>query len=84
MASLVSFLGEAVAKQVLAISGRFRRVPFLVSKEVLRHSRLWAKFLLLSPWLVGFRRRVSTGWERHCRLLGLDQTQSGLRLEGFR
>ncbi|KAF3527964.1 hypothetical protein DY000_02043283 [Brassica cretica] len=44
----VSFLGEAVAKQVLAISRRFRRVPFLVSKEVLRHSRLWGNTVILS------------------------------------
>ncbi|KAL0789808.1 hypothetical protein Bca101_006054 [Brassica carinata] len=35
------FWRTVVAKQVLAISRCFRRVPFLVSKEVLRHSRLW-------------------------------------------
>ncbi|KAF3572143.1 hypothetical protein F2Q69_00059402 [Brassica cretica] len=43
----VSFLGEAVAKQVLTISWRFRRVPFLVSKEVLRHNRLWGNIARL-------------------------------------
>ncbi|KAF3555766.1 hypothetical protein F2Q69_00013649 [Brassica cretica] len=36
----VSFLGEAVAKRMLAILRRFRGVHFLMSKEVLRHSHL--------------------------------------------
>ncbi|KAF2579246.1 hypothetical protein F2Q68_00005097 [Brassica cretica] len=62
----VSFLGEAVAKQVLAISRRFRRVPFLVSKEVLRHSRLWGNIARLPASVLydeyqqaGTRRRGS-------------------------
>ncbi|KAF3545247.1 hypothetical protein DY000_02007693 [Brassica cretica] len=62
----VSFLGEAMAKQVLAISRRFRRVPFLVSKEVLRHSRLWGNIARLTALVLyeeyqqaGTRRRRS-------------------------
>ncbi|KAF2562728.1 hypothetical protein F2Q70_00017764 [Brassica cretica] len=52
---LVSFLGEAVAKKMLAIPRRFRGVHFLMSKEVLRHSRLWDNLLLLGPSLVESR-----------------------------
>ncbi|KAF2552459.1 hypothetical protein F2Q68_00034469 [Brassica cretica] len=36
---------------MLAIPRRFRRVYFLMSKEVLRHSRLWGKLPLLGPSL---------------------------------
>ncbi|KAL0789844.1 hypothetical protein Bca101_006090 [Brassica carinata] len=76
----VSFLGEAVAKQVLAISWCFRRVPFLVSKEVLRHSRLWGKFLLLSPCLAGRRRRRSF-YTPPPRLARETPPTAGIRLE---
>ncbi|KAF2589819.1 hypothetical protein F2Q70_00039084 [Brassica cretica] len=62
----VSFLGEAMEKQVLAISRRFRRVPFLVSKEVLRHSHLWGNIARLTASVLydeyqqaGTRRRRS-------------------------
>ncbi|KAH0862583.1 hypothetical protein HID58_079794 [Brassica napus] len=51
---------------VLAISRRFRRVPFLVSKEVLRHSRLWGNIARLPASVLydeyqqaGTRRRHS-------------------------
>uniref|UniRef100_A0A0D3DKF6 Uncharacterized protein n=1 Tax=Brassica oleracea var. oleracea TaxID=109376 RepID=A0A0D3DKF6_BRAOL len=37
----VSFAGEAVAKLVMGIPRRFRWVTFLVSREALRHSRVW-------------------------------------------
>ncbi|KAF3557670.1 hypothetical protein F2Q69_00012703 [Brassica cretica] len=39
----VSFAGEAVAKLVVGIPRRFRWVTFLVSREALRHSRVWGK-----------------------------------------
>ncbi|KAL0847185.1 hypothetical protein Bca101_020431 [Brassica carinata] len=38
----VSFAGEAVAKLVNEIPLQFRWVSFLVSKEALRHSHIWA------------------------------------------
>ncbi|KAG2275771.1 hypothetical protein Bca52824_058326 [Brassica carinata] len=37
----VSFAGEAVAKLIMVIPRRFRWVTFLVSREALRHSRVW-------------------------------------------
>ncbi|KAF2616813.1 hypothetical protein F2Q68_00039241 [Brassica cretica] len=37
----VSFAGEAVANLVMGIPRRFRWVTFLVSREALRHSRVW-------------------------------------------
>ncbi|KAF3522815.1 hypothetical protein F2Q69_00048817 [Brassica cretica] len=37
----VSFAGEAVEKLVMGIPRRFRWVTFLVSREALRHSRVW-------------------------------------------
>ncbi|KAL0759083.1 hypothetical protein Bca101_075233 [Brassica carinata] len=37
----VSFAGEAVAKLIMGIPRRFRWVTFLVSREALRHSRVW-------------------------------------------
>ncbi|KAF3535393.1 hypothetical protein F2Q69_00023149 [Brassica cretica] len=61
----VSFLGEAVAKQVLAISRCFRRVPFLVSKEVLRHSRLWGNIARL-PASVLYDEYQQAGTQRRC------------------
>ncbi|KAF2596862.1 hypothetical protein F2Q68_00010489 [Brassica cretica] len=61
----VSFLGEAVAKQVLAISRCFRRVPFLVSKEVLRHSRLWGNIARL-PASVLYDEYQQAGTRRRC------------------
>ena len=39
----VIFAGEAVAKLIMGFSPRFRWVMFLVSKEALRHSRVWGK-----------------------------------------
>ncbi|KAL0789749.1 hypothetical protein Bca101_005995 [Brassica carinata] len=39
----VSFVGEAVAKLIMGIPRRFRWVTFLVSRESLRHSRVWGK-----------------------------------------
>ncbi|KAL0826472.1 hypothetical protein Bca101_050149 [Brassica carinata] len=43
----VSFLGEAMARKMLAIPQHFREVHFLMSKEVLCHSRLWGNFVRL-------------------------------------
>ncbi|KAG2270489.1 hypothetical protein Bca52824_065044 [Brassica carinata] len=37
----VSFAGEAVAKLIMGVPRRFRWVTFLVSRETLRHSRVW-------------------------------------------
>ncbi|KAL0645733.1 hypothetical protein Bca4012_044024 [Brassica carinata] len=37
----VSFIGEVVAKLVLGVPQWFRWVNFLMSKEALRHSRVW-------------------------------------------
>ncbi|KAG2275905.1 hypothetical protein Bca52824_058460 [Brassica carinata] len=37
----VSFAGEAVAKLIMGIPRRFRWVTFRVSREALRHSRVW-------------------------------------------
>ncbi|KAF2556139.1 hypothetical protein F2Q68_00015242 [Brassica cretica] len=38
---VISFIGEAVAKLAMGIPRRFRCVNFLVSREALRHSRVW-------------------------------------------
>ncbi|KAF3584712.1 hypothetical protein F2Q69_00028781 [Brassica cretica] len=38
---LVSFAGEAVAKLIMGIPRRFRWATFLVSREALRHTRVW-------------------------------------------
>ncbi|KAG5407919.1 hypothetical protein IGI04_014038 [Brassica rapa subsp. trilocularis] len=51
----VSFLGEVVAKKMLMIPRRFCGVHFLMSKEVVRHSFLWGKPLLLNPFSVILR-----------------------------
>ncbi|KAF2555673.1 hypothetical protein F2Q68_00015458 [Brassica cretica] len=60
----VSFLGEAVAKKMLAIPRCFRGVHFLMSKAVLCHSCLWGNiarlpvFVLYDEYqLAGARRR---------------------------
>nr|VDD54717.1 unnamed protein product [Brassica oleracea] len=37
----VSFAGEAVAKLIMGVPRRFLWVTFLVSREALRHSRVW-------------------------------------------
>ncbi|KAF3488035.1 hypothetical protein F2Q69_00053319 [Brassica cretica] len=37
----VSFAGEVLAKLIMGVPQRFRLVTFLVSKEALRHSRIW-------------------------------------------
>ncbi|KAH0898710.1 hypothetical protein HID58_048278 [Brassica napus] len=63
VAHLVSFLWEAVAKHVLAISRCFRRVSFLLSKEVLRHSRLWGNIARL-PALVLYDEYQQAGTRR--------------------
>ncbi|XP_048614626.1 uncharacterized protein LOC106395497 [Brassica napus] len=62
----VSFLGEAVAKKMLAIPRRFRGVHFLMSKKVMRHRRLWGNIARLPVsglydkyQQVGTRRRRS-------------------------
>ncbi|KAH0904769.1 hypothetical protein HID58_044272, partial [Brassica napus] len=60
----VSFLREAVVKQVLAISRHFRRVPFQVSKEVLRHSRLWGNIARLPALVLYDEATPSSGWIR--------------------
>uniref|UniRef100_A0A0D2ZQE7 Uncharacterized protein n=1 Tax=Brassica oleracea var. oleracea TaxID=109376 RepID=A0A0D2ZQE7_BRAOL len=49
----VSFAGEAVAKLIMGIPRRFRWVTFLVSREALRHSRVWGN-VTRSPALVVF------------------------------
>ncbi|KAF2576231.1 hypothetical protein F2Q70_00003793 [Brassica cretica] len=49
----VSFAGEAVAKLIMGIPRRFRWVTFLVSREALRHSRVWGN-VTRSPTLVVF------------------------------
>ncbi|KAH0867573.1 hypothetical protein HID58_074595, partial [Brassica napus] len=43
----VSFAGEAVAKLIMGVPRRFRWVTFLVSKEALRHSRVWGNVVRL-------------------------------------
>ncbi|KAL0759193.1 hypothetical protein Bca101_075343 [Brassica carinata] len=49
----VSFAGEAVAKLIMGIPRRFHWVTFLVSREALRHSRVWGN-VTRSPALVVF------------------------------
>ncbi|KAG2292752.1 hypothetical protein Bca52824_039421 [Brassica carinata] len=39
----VSFIGEVVVKLVLGVPQRFQWVNFLMSKEALRHSRVWVR-----------------------------------------
>ncbi|KAL0771884.1 hypothetical protein Bca101_037035 [Brassica carinata] len=39
----VSFAEEAVAKLIMGVPRRFRWVTFLVSRDVLHHSRVWVK-----------------------------------------
>ncbi|CDY36203.1 BnaAnng04490D [Brassica napus] len=39
--TMVSFAGEAVAKLIMGIPRRFCWVTFLLSREALRHSRVW-------------------------------------------
>ena len=56
----VSFIGEVVAKLVLGVPQWFRWVNFLMSKEALRHSRVWGEipffvFFLLQFFLLIFR-----------------------------
>ncbi|KAF3563203.1 hypothetical protein DY000_02014357 [Brassica cretica] len=43
----VSFAGEAVAKFIMGVPRRFRWVTFLVSREALRHSRVWGNVVRL-------------------------------------
>ncbi|KAF3537716.1 hypothetical protein F2Q69_00022605 [Brassica cretica] len=40
-------VGEAVAKLIMGVPRRFRWVTFLVSKEALRHSRVWGNVVRL-------------------------------------
>ncbi|KAH0893116.1 hypothetical protein HID58_055545, partial [Brassica napus] len=86
----VSFLGEAVAKQVLAISWCFRRVPFLVSKEVLRHSRLWGNIarlpasVLYDEYQQAGRRRRRSFYTPPPRLARETPPTAGIRLESVR
>uniref|UniRef100_A0A0D3BUN3 Uncharacterized protein n=1 Tax=Brassica oleracea var. oleracea TaxID=109376 RepID=A0A0D3BUN3_BRAOL len=49
----VSFAGEAVAKLIMGIPRRFRWVTLLVSREALRHSRVWGN-MTRSPASVVF------------------------------
>ncbi|KAF3548639.1 hypothetical protein DY000_02007479 [Brassica cretica] len=83
----VSFLGEAVAKQVLAISWCFRRVPFLVSKEVLLHSRLWGNIarlpasVLHDEYQQAGRRRRRSFYTPPPRLARETPPTAGIRLE---
>ncbi|KAG2307160.1 hypothetical protein Bca52824_026908 [Brassica carinata] len=75
----VSFLGEAVAKKILMIPRHFREIRFLMSKEVLRHSHLWGKSLLLSLVLtmvssgVGVRPFYSESTTEDTPLVGIQQ-----------
>ncbi|KAF3576665.1 hypothetical protein DY000_02031414 [Brassica cretica] len=46
----VSFAGEAVAKLIMGIPRRFRWVTFLVSREALRHSRVWGLARIGGLW----------------------------------
>ncbi|KAL0759192.1 hypothetical protein Bca101_075342 [Brassica carinata] len=43
----VSFAGEAVAKLIMGVPRRYRWVTFLVSREPLRHSRVWGNVVRL-------------------------------------
>ncbi|KAF3544353.1 hypothetical protein DY000_02007716 [Brassica cretica] len=56
---MVSFAGEAVAKHIVGVPRRFPWVTFLVSKEALRHSRVWGKPYPFSFHLIGFRPLIS-------------------------
>ncbi|KAL0815732.1 hypothetical protein Bca101_072176 [Brassica carinata] len=71
----VSFAGEAVAKLIMGVPRRFRWVTFLVSKEALRHSRVWGKPFLLSFHLIGFRHSLQGMWAASS-VNGLSSTSS--------
>ena len=62
----MSFIGEVVAKIVLGVPQWFRWVNFLMSKEALRHSRVWGEipffgFFLLPFFLLIFPCCLSSG-----------------------
>ncbi|KAF3507806.1 hypothetical protein F2Q69_00007409 [Brassica cretica] len=65
----VSFIGEVVVKLVLGVPQRFQWVNFLMSKEALRHSRVWGEipffgFFLLPFLLLIFRAVFLQGTAR--------------------
>ncbi|KAF3502436.1 hypothetical protein F2Q69_00042182 [Brassica cretica] len=49
---LVSFEGEEVGKLIMGVPRRFRWVTFLMSREALRHSRIWGNVARLPVSLV--------------------------------
>uniref|UniRef100_A0A0D3BGW9 Uncharacterized protein n=1 Tax=Brassica oleracea var. oleracea TaxID=109376 RepID=A0A0D3BGW9_BRAOL len=58
----VSFAGEAVAKLIMGIPRRFRWVTFLVSRESLRHSRVWEVRLPVSVVYDEYQKAKAWKW----------------------
>ncbi|KAF3543885.1 hypothetical protein DY000_02008136 [Brassica cretica] len=50
----VAFIGEVVVKLVLGVPQRFQWVNFLMSKEALRHSRVWGEIPFFGFFLLPF------------------------------
>ena len=50
----VCFIEEVVAKLVLGVPQRFQWVNFLMSKEALRHSRVWGEIPFFGFFLLPF------------------------------
>ncbi|KAH0936390.1 hypothetical protein HID58_013507 [Brassica napus] len=57
----VSFIGEVVAKLVLGVPQRFRWMNFLMSKEALRHSRVWDEIPFFAILSSSFSCCLSSG-----------------------
>ncbi|KAF3585889.1 hypothetical protein F2Q69_00030632 [Brassica cretica] len=78
----MSFIGEVLTKLVLGVPQRFRWVNFLMSKEALRHSRVWGEipffsFFLLQFFLLIFRAVFLQGTLRGFRLVRAASSVSG-------
>uniref|UniRef100_A0A0D3E8G8 Uncharacterized protein n=1 Tax=Brassica oleracea var. oleracea TaxID=109376 RepID=A0A0D3E8G8_BRAOL len=60
----VSFAGEAVAKFIMGVPRRFRWVTFLVSREALRHSRVWGNVVRLPVSVVydKYQKAIARKW----------------------
>ncbi|KAH0862673.1 hypothetical protein HID58_079884 [Brassica napus] len=81
---LVSFAGKAVAKLIMGVPRRFRWVTFLVSKEALRHSRIWGNMVRLSVSAIYDEHQKAKTWKRRPfytpppRLARADSSVNGL------
>ncbi|KAG5393567.1 hypothetical protein IGI04_023530 [Brassica rapa subsp. trilocularis] len=60
----VSYAGEAVAKLIMGVPRRFRWVTFLVSREALRHSRVWGNVARLPVSVVYDEYQKAKGRKR--------------------